>query len=110
MDRLVCWKTGNFSFRLIFPAGMPWCISLAGGEENNPEREYIMVIRNLCGTENGVITYEKLRLELVRDGDGRWICVNDGELKEAVFDGSISREEYREIWRDAKAARELAQG
>ena len=53
------------------------------------------------------MSYTLLHLEVVKTFDGRILTLNEGELKEALYEGYISKEEYRFIQTKGKMIRAM---
>lgn len=98
------WKEKKRDFSVFFPDGKGWYRRVVYQEDGTVLREhyYVMKDKKMCGT--GEITYLELYLELVRERNGEQAVLNQGELKEALYDGRISKEEYKWAW---KVIREL---
>lgn len=116
------WASGRQDCRVVFPDGQDWFVMQVMDGGGHTVREHYCVMRNLsvqaasgyvdktvasgcfAETHETVITCEKLMLEAVREIDGKWLMLNEGEVKEFLFDGKITPEEYQFIRRAARKA------
>lgn len=66
-------------------------------------REHYYIIRNLLYHKDHSLTYTLLHLEITHTADGRVMTLNGGELKEALYEGIISKKEYGKIINTGKS-------
>ncbi|MDF2888349.1 MAG: hypothetical protein K0R23_2734 [Lacrimispora sp.] len=93
----VRWKTTENEYRLFFPDGEDWYRKTVYDSSKEVVREHYYIIRNLRFQKNRSLTYTLLHLEIMRSAAGRVMTLNDGELKEALYEGIISKREYKRI-------------
>lgn len=95
-----CWIEKKWDFFVFFPDGQDWYKRVVYQENGAVLREHYYVIKDKQQSGEGDIdiTYLELYLELIVERDGERQVLNQGELKEALYDGRISREEYRRAW------------
>ncbi len=102
----VKWKTTGTGYQMFFPEGENWCKRTDYSKSGSILRERYYIIKNLKPYGKNGISYTLLYLELVKNSDGRIIILNEGELKEALHDGNISKKDYRMIWNTVKSLRD----
>lgn len=91
------WEQCRPASVMFFPDGKGWCRETLYGETREVRQENYRIIRDFYVDDKSTAVYRELFLEVVRRGDGTVLWLNEGELKEAVGDGLISREEYARI-------------
>lgn len=93
----VNWKTSGNAYQLFFPDGGDWYKKTVFDKSGIVLREHYYMIKNLKYYGENGISYTLLHLELVKTPDGRILTLNEGELREALHEGNISKKEYRFI-------------
>lgn len=103
----IAWNTHDSEYELFFPVGEPWYKKTVFDNLGNIIREHYYIIKNLTVCKRNTATFTFLYLEIVKIWDGRILTLNEGELKEALHDGSISKKEYRFIKSIGKSIRSM---
>lgn len=101
------WKTTGSGYEMFFPEGHDWYIKTVFDDAGTVIREHYYIIRNLSACGDHDVSYTLLHLEVVKTSDGRILTLNEGELKEALYEGYISKEEYRFIQTKGKLIRAM---
>lgn len=103
----IVWKTFGSGYQLFFPKEYDWYIKTVFDDTGAVIREHYYIIRDLSACGDHDVSYTLLHLEVVKTLDGRILKLNEGELKEALYEGYISKEEYRFIQMKGKSIRAL---
>ncbi len=93
----VCWNTTEKEYHLFFPDGEDWYRKTVFNSYKEVVREHYYIIRNLLYHKDHSLTYTLLHLEITHTADDRVMSLNGGELKEALYEGIISKKEYGKI-------------
>nr|WP_024835954.1 hypothetical protein [Clostridium sp. 12(A)] len=70
-------------------------------------REHYYIIRDLTCCDRSTVTFTLLFLEIVKTLEGKILTLNEGELKEALHDGSISKKDYHFIKSTGESIRNM---
>ncbi|RKD28242.1 helix-turn-helix domain-containing protein [Lacrimispora algidixylanolytica] len=97
MTTSVSWRTSGPRYELFFPEGEKWYRKTVYDTLGRSLREHYYIIRDMEVTRINSISYTLLHLEVVKTWDNKILTLNEGELKEAFYDGLISKEEFRFI-------------
>jgi predicted RNA-binding protein associated with RNAse of E/G family len=90
MDKGVVWT-------LLIPKGADFALTTAYDDKGNIVQWYIDVIAG-SGTEDGMVYYDDLYLDVVVLPDGGNILLDADELEEALAGGVITREQFDFAW------------
>lgn len=99
----VRWNTTEKEYHLFFPDGEDWYRKTVFNSRKEVMREHYYIIRNLRYHKDQSLTYTLLHLEITLTADGRVMTLNGGELKEALYEGIISKSEYGKIINTGKS-------
>ncbi|MFW6677854.1 helix-turn-helix domain-containing protein [Lacrimispora sp. AGF001] len=99
----VRWNTTEKEYHLFFPDGEDWYRKTVFNSCKEVMREHYYIIRNLRYHKDQSLTYTLLHLEITLTADGRVMTLNGGELKEALYEGIISKKEYGKIINTGKS-------
>ncbi len=103
----ILWKTSGAGYELFFPKGDNWYSKTVCDAAGTVIREHYYIIKNLIACGDNDVSFTLLHLEVVKTSDGRILILNEGELKEALYEGYISKKEYRFIQMKGKTIRAM---
>lgn len=103
----VRWNTSGQEYELFFPQGELWYKKTVFDSLGNMVREHYYIIRDLTCCDRSTVTFTLLFLEIVKTLEGKILTLNEGELKEALHDGSISKKDYHFIKSTGESIRNM---